>query len=814
MAFPSLIGEIDFTGLPTAEYFDTVSNSNGLVSYWRMANSGSTLSDENATNVGTLVGSPSLTTGFLPNDSDQATVFDGTTDNAYVADSPTLTPTQFSLKAIAKVSSYPAATRTMVGKSGSYAMELTATGRAQFSVKNDTTVTTVTSGTALSTGTAHFLTGTYDGADASLYVDGVLDQASAHTAGVGSSPNPFRFASSQATVSPAFQSAQTVSGSGTAVTVTAPASIAAGDFLTAQVATSTTGTVSSITNEWNLLNQVNLGSGAITRVYGRVAGTAEPASYSWVFASSGNYAAGVARFTGVDPQTPVSCSFGTVDVPTVISTGSHLPNNANNKILGFFAVHGASVTFTEDFGTERYEVSANRSIAMTSGTQAVPAALNITATSSGGAQGTAQFVELNGFGLTRTAVTLDEVSFWNQALTADEVVEQYTSRLAGVGAWVDVSTDIRDESVSFNGGRNYELSKMEAATASLNLKNAHRRYDPANTSSTYFPNVKPNRKLRLRASLSAVSYPLFQGFIENWPSNWEVPNYDEVDLTVTDGFKALNQAGVAGNLDSALSGAQINTVLDKALWPEDARAIDTGLFAMAGDDTGGTVAALGILQDIADSELGILFLDHTTDGSPATFHDRSHRWSDSRSITSQATFADDGTGIYYRPSLKPSLDDSTLVNEWNVSTAAGDVSTATDAVSRSENFPVTQDRSTRLENPLDAATQANALLQQTSKPVQRFDKLTVTLTRQTSAGTWQTLLGLAISDRVTLKRNPIPSVGGSSITKDCFIEAIQWDITNSAWHVTYQLSPVATASYQDTVLLDMPVSYWAFDTAT
>ncbi len=814
MAFPSLIGEIDFTGLPTAEYFDTVSNSNGLISYWRLSNSGSTITDVTGTNNGTLVGSPSLTTGFLPNDTDQATVFDGSTDNAYVADSPTLSPTRLTLNAVAKVSSYPAATRTLVSKQGSYQMELLASGKAQFTIKNDTTVTSVTSGTALATGTAFFLTGTYDGADASLYVNGVLDNSSGHTVGMASTGNLLRFASSQATSVPTYQSSQTASGAGTSIAVSAPASIASGDYLLAHIATSSAGTISTPPTGWNLITTVTSSGGNLTYVYGLVAGASEPASYTWTVAASVNYSGAISRFTGVDVQAPVSSSFGTATTGTSHSTGTHLPNNASNMILGLFAVHSNAATFTEDSGTERYEVSSNRALAMCSQTQSSPTSINITATASGGAVGSAILVELNGIGLTRTAVTLDEVSLLNRALSADEVTQQYISRLAGVGSWVDVSSDIRDQTVSFSGGRNYELSRIEATTASLSLKNQTRKYDPANTSSTYYPNVKPNRKLRLRASLNAVSYPLFQGFIERWPSNWQTPNYDEVQIEATDGFKALNLAGVSGNLDSALSGSQLDTILDKALWPGDNRALDTGLFAMAADTSGGTTAALGVCLDIADSELGIFFLDHTVDGSPATFHDRSHRWSDSRSITSRATFADDGTGISYRTSLSPSLDDTTLVNEWNVSTADGTTRTATDAVSRSENFPVTQDRATRLDNPIDAATQALALLQQTAKPVQRFDKLTVTLTRATSLATWQTILGLAISDRVTLKRNPVPAAGGSSITKDCFIEAIEWDISNSAWNVTYQLSPVATASYQDTILLDEPVSYWAFNTAT
>lgn len=155
-----------------------------------------------------------------------------------------------------------------------------------------------------------------------------------------------------------------------------------------------------------------------------------------------------------------------------------------------------------------------------------------------------------------------------------------------------------------------------------------------------------------------------------------------------------------------------------------------------------------------------------------------------------------------------------MVNEWNVATASGTVRTAVDTVSRSENYPVTQDRATRLDNNIDAQTQATALLQQTSKPNPRFDSLTVRLTTATQLAVWQKMLTLAISDRVTVIRTPVPAAGGSTVRKDCFIESITWAITPAVWDVSFQLSPVATSGYKDTVLLDGPVSYWRFDTTT
>jgi hypothetical protein len=384
-----------------------------------------------------------------------------------------------------------------------------------------------------------------------------------------------------------------------------------------------------------------------------------------------------------------------------------------------------------------------------------------------------------------------------------------------VSVWTELATNgIKDtRNVSLRYGRQYELNRMEAGSATAVVKNQARKYDPANTSSVYYPNVKANRKIRFRALLNAVYYTLFEGFVERWPSNWDVPNYDELTLTIADGFKPLNRAGVSGTLDSGLSGTQIATVLNRALWPSDRRALDTGLFVMAADESTATTQALGVIQDIGDSELGIVFINHTTTGSPLTFHDRAHRWSNTRSLNSQATFSDQMNFVSYQD-LKPSFDDDNMVNEWNVTTATGFSGTAVDVVSRSENYPVTQTRSTRLDAPADAAIQATSLLQQTSKPALRFDALVLKLAASTPTAVWQKAFTLAISDRVTVIRNPVPSAGGSTITRDCFIEGISWTITPDQWQVSYQLSPVATQSYCNTVTLDQPVSYWRFNTSS
>jgi Concanavalin A-like lectin/glucanases superfamily len=815
MLLPDLIAEVDFTGNPTATYYDTLRNTQGLVSYWRL-NSTSTFLDVVGTNNGTVNNAPTLVAGALPNDADQALSFNGTDEDAYVLDNVSLTPDAVSVEMWVKVPSIPGSLKDLVGKRGSYFFQIDTVGKVRFVVKNDTQSVNAMSGAALSTGTYYHLAGVHDPvADTvSLYVDGVLDQTVAYTSGMEITTNPLRFAAFNGTTTPAYASTQTNGGSSASVTCNAPVSIASGDLMIAHFDFADEAqAVTAVPTGWNLLSNSGTATSHRTRVYYKIATGSEPASYTWTMSAGNTWVIAISRFTGANSLSVFANLTYTVETGsvTVHSTGTHLPNLDNCHVLGLVSSRNSGTwTMSE---TERYDTNGGggaNSIAMGSVAQTTASNLAITGTQAVAAHGTAVMIVLSSTGLTYTPSTLDDVTLWNRALSAAEVDAHYQSRLSGVGAWQSVSSDARSLSVRY--GRQYELNRMEAGTATTVLKNQHRKYDPANTSSVYFPNVKPNRKIRFRALLNGVYYPLFEGFVERWPSSWEVPHYDEITLTATDGFKPLNLAGISGTLNAGLSGTQIGTILDKAFYPSDTRDLDAGLFVMAADTSTGTTQALGVIQDIEDSELGVFFCNHTVDRSPATLHDRSHRWSDARSINSQATFSDQAFIPYL--DLVPSDDDDNMVNEWQVTTADGTLKTAVDVISRAENFPVTKQRSTRLDNPPDAALQATALLQQTAKPTLRFDALTLRLTAATPLATWQTALTLAISDRVTVIRNPVPAAGGSTITKPCFIEAINWTITPAVWQVSYQLSPVSTGTYYDTIIRDQPVSYWRFDSTT
>jgi hypothetical protein len=157
-----------------------------------------------------------------------------------------------------------------------------------------------------------------------------------------------------------------------------------------------------------------------------------------------------------------------------------------------------------------------------------------------------------------------EVLLYNRALTDMErrVIEQYLAvkyNLTIAGSdWTDVSASVR--STSIGRGRDHELSRSQAGQSTTELSNLDRRFDPTNVASPYYPYVIPMRQIRISAVWSAVTYPLFTGYIEDWGPTW-LPRPikgggDAVArVRAVDGFKVLSLFEMAG------SGLYSETVL-------------------------------------------------------------------------------------------------------------------------------------------------------------------------------------------------------------------------------------------------------------
>lgn len=107
--------------------------------------------------------------------------------------------------------------------------------------------------------------------------------------------------------------------------------------------------------------------------------------------------------------------------------------------------------------------------------------------------------------------------------------------------WVDVSPYIRSAEVS--RGRTDEYDSYKAGTCTLELSNGDRRFDSTYTLSPYYPNVKVNRQVRLWATYGGTTYPLFHGYVNEWPQEYVIHDNDATcTVPCTDGFKILGRA--------------------------------------------------------------------------------------------------------------------------------------------------------------------------------------------------------------------------------------------------------------------------------
>lgn len=106
--------------------------------------------------------------------------------------------------------------------------------------------------------------------------------------------------------------------------------------------------------------------------------------------------------------------------------------------------------------------------------------------------------------------------------------------------WTDVTQYVAAEQpVMIRRGRQSEVDEVQPGTLSLTFDNADGRFTAGNTASPYYPNVTVNRRIRVSAVESAVTYRLFDGHVDRWPVSWEGGVRSLVSVTATDRTKLL-----------------------------------------------------------------------------------------------------------------------------------------------------------------------------------------------------------------------------------------------------------------------------------
>jgi hypothetical protein len=119
------------------------------------------------------------------------------------------------------------------------------------------------------------------------------------------------------------------------------------------------------------------------------------------------------------------------------------------------------------------------------------------------------------------------------------VPSSLTPAWTDITAWVDSGSEI-----TWSWGRADEFATASPGIMSLTLDNTDGRFTMGLTTSPYWPNVKRGRRIRVSCTFNAVTYRLFDGYVDDWPTAWPTgtTGYAETRLTATDRFAKFGRA--------------------------------------------------------------------------------------------------------------------------------------------------------------------------------------------------------------------------------------------------------------------------------
>jgi hypothetical protein len=122
--------------------------------------------------------------------------------------------------------------------------------------------------------------------------------------------------------------------------------------------------------------------------------------------------------------------------------------------------------------------------------------------------------------------------------------------------WTDVSDYVElAADVTINGGRGDERSTADANQLSLTLDNSDGRFTPFRAASPYYPYVKLDRPIRVRATpVDGPERERFLGYVNNWPIGW-------------DGTDAYSRAAISASSRLARLGlnASLRSIVEESI---------------------------------------------------------------------------------------------------------------------------------------------------------------------------------------------------------------------------------------------------------
>ena len=363
--------------------------------------------------------------------------------------------------------------------------------------------------------------------------------------------------------------------------------------------------------------------------------------------------------------------------------------------------------------------------------------------------------------------------------------------------------------------------------------------------------VVPSIPIVIRAIWNGTYYPVFRGWIDSWTFDYSPAGKGDATATIqcSDAMKVLSNVigglpssttitssgtaiydvgvstigdssgfewvypastgsiNVVGDTETTptigggtdLPGTRISTILDSISWPDNLRDIDPGTVLLAAQNA--TQTPLEMLQEAAEADGGVAYVE--SDGT-IVFDDRQGLLTNIRSRTSQSTYdTTDPSGKKFGQT-KIVYDDQLIYNVIRIdrketSQSAGDSLVGTTQIaSNAESISLYGARFLDLTLPIASSDGASLTYGQSvaqnlatflasiyANPELRPEMIFFQ-PQQDASVLWPDLLGRKIRDRITVVF-AVPG-GGSSISRECFVESVTHQIEPGRWSIEFSLS--------------------------
>lgn len=367
---------------------------------------------------------------------------------------------------------------------------------------------------------------------------------------------------------------------------------------------------------------------------------------------------------------------------------------------------------------------------------------------------------------------------------------------------VDISDQVRK--VSTRRGRNRLLSQFEAGTATVTLNDPNSDFNPQNVSSPYYGKLLPLRKIRIYAITpylgNDVEVNIFSGYISSYDTSFYQGT--DADATVTlrcvDGFRILSNVStelppVPGCPAGQDSGSRVAALLSWADFPSSMWNLEAGDSTMQADP-GGNRSVLQAIQTVELSEFGAFFM--ARDGR-ARFLDRNTvaQFSDAlpRNYSDIYPLAVD---TYPYSFVDFAYDDQLILNDVTVTRLGGIPQTVIDQPSiDTYSYKSGQRSDLLIQTDAEALDQAQMLVASRKDSNLRIDSMTLNLNSDIDEE--NTVINLSL-DIYTLINITKSMPGGSTVTRELFVQGVNHDIAPGQWNISvYTAEPIIQAFILD-----------------